>query len=443
MNRVTMHIREGTLVTNILVAASPVYGHFAPMRTVAAFLADRGHTVALLSHESFRESVEAAGVRFVPFTGTAARDTESISSAPERLAIAPGPERFAWDMRNLFVAAMEDQHHDVQRYLAEAGGEPVLLVYETGFLGAVPSLLGAPGPRPSAALGLGPVSFTLSSVDTAPFGMGLPPDSSEQGRARNREAYAFVQGQLLRPAQELFEQTLAALGAAESGQPVPFFLDSTVLKADRFLQLSVEELSYPRSDTPAHVKFVGSLPAAPSTTELPAWWPEVEAAEQVIVVTQGTVSNQDFADLIEPSLRALADFPGLVIAATGRPGRPRDVPGNARVVEFVPFDDLLPHADLLITNGGFGAIQQALRHATPMVVAGLSEEKQENNVRLAATGAALDLAVDRPSAEDLRKAVDTVLGTTPYRENAQRLAVQYAGLDALAEIDRAVSDLAG
>ena len=427
-------------MTRILVAATPLYGHFAPQRAVGAFLAGLGHDVTLLSHESFREHV-GPDLRFRPFTEQAGVDLDVVLGSEERLSVPAGPERFAWDMCNVFVRAVAAQHRDVQRCIAEAGGEPVVLVHETGFFGAVPALLGAPGPRPSAALGLGPVSFTLSSIDTAPFGMGLPPDSSEEGRARNREAQAFVRGQVLGPAQELFEQTLAELGVPDG--PVPFFLDSTVLKADRFLQLSVEELSYQRSDTPDHVKFIGALPSAARTGDLPAWWPEVESAERVVVVTQGTLANQDFADLIEPTLQALADFPGLVVAATGRPGEVRDVPANARVAEFVPFDDLLPHADLLVTNGGFGAVQQALRHGTPLVVAGQTEEKLENNVRLAATGAAVNLATDRPPVESLRKGVDTVLATASYRENARRLAAEYARHDAFAEIEKAVTELAG
>jgi UDP:flavonoid glycosyltransferase YjiC (YdhE family) len=344
-------------------------------------------------------------------------------------------------MRNVFVQAVAPQHRDLQRVLAQAGDEPVVLVYETAFFGAVPSLLGAPGPRPVTALGLGPVSFTLSSADTAPFGMGLPPDSSEEGRARNREANAMVKGQLLGPAQELFEQTLAELGV--TGEDIPFFLDATVLKADLFLQLSVEELSYARSDTPAHVRFVGSLPPSADTAELPAWWPEVEAAERVVVVTQGTIANQDFGQLIEPALEGLADFPGLVVVTTGRPARLRDVPGNARVAEFVPFDVLLPYADVLVTNGGFGAVQEALRHGVPMVAAGTSEEKHENNVRLAATGAAVNLGTEYPAAADIRKAVEDITGTHSYRDNAGRLAEQYAAVDAFAEIEKALAELTG
>lgn len=424
-------------MARILVAASPIYGHFIPLRTFAYHLSKCGHDVTLLSHESFRESTDPT-LRFRGLTGEADVDVEVLTASPVRLALPAGPAQLAWDLRNIFVQTMAGQHRDVQRCLAEAGDEHVILIHETGFLGAVPSLMGAPGPRASAAVGVGPVSFTLASADTAPFGMALPPDSSEEGRARNQEAYAAM-GQIMRPAQEHFERTLAELGVTQ--EPVPFFLDSTVLKADRFLQLSVEELSYQRSDTPSHVKFVGTLPPSAPSGDLPTWWQDVVLAERVVVVTQGTIANQDFADLIEPTLQALDGFPALVVAATGRPGEVRHVPANARVVEFVPFDDLLPHADVLVTNGGFGAVQQALRHGVPMVAAGLSEEKKENNVRLAATGAAIDLATDRPAAVDVRRAVDSILNTRSYKENAQRLATEYAKHNALEEMEKAISEL--
>jgi UDP:flavonoid glycosyltransferase YjiC (YdhE family) len=426
-------------MARILMAASPIYGHFTSFGPIAQHLKERGHDVTLLSSKNFRGMV-GPGIRFRSFTGEADVSAAALAMSSERQSLAPGPAQFAWDMANVFVKQIAGQHRDLQRCLAEAGREPVVLVHEALFLGAAPSLMGAPGPRATAAVGLGPVPFSLSSADTGPFGMGLPPDSSEEGRTRNREANRVMQEQILGTVQDLFERTLTELGVPQGA--MPFFLDSTVLGADRFLQLSVEELSYRRTDTPPHVKFIGTLPPAVQTQELPEWWTEVTRAERVAVVTQGTVANQHFADLIEPTLQGLADFPGLVIAATGRPGELRDVPANAKVVEFVPFDDLLPHTDVLVTNGGFGAVQQALRHGVPMVAAGLTEDKLESNTRLASTGAGINLAADRPAAADIRTAVDTVLSTASYKENAQRLAAEYAKTDALGDIEKTISELA-
>jgi UDP:flavonoid glycosyltransferase YjiC (YdhE family) len=271
--------------------------------------------------------------------------------------------------------------------------------------------------------------------------MGLPPDSSEEGRARNRDAYTFLHEQALGGVQKYFLEVLAELGANDG--PVPFFLDAPIVRVDRFLQLAVEELSYRRSDTPANVRFVGTLPAAPPTgVRKPEWWADVEAAEQVVVVTQGTVANQDLGELIEPTLAALADLPVLVVAATGRDVALGNVPANARVASYIPFDDLLPHTDVLVTNGGFGGVQQSLRNGVPMVLAGQTEDKLEGNVRTAATGAAINLMNHQPAKEQIQAAVQQVLTDTGYRANAERIATQYADLDALATIANTVEELA-
>lgn len=427
-------------MSKIIIASSPIYGHFMPMRAIAVDLVRRGHDVTILSGREFRESAESAGAAFVPFTGKADLDLGELLTAPERLALPGGPAQFEWDMRHLVIEPMADQHRDLQRLIAEAGDEPVLVMSETGFFGGAALMLGAPGPRPKAFIGIGVVPFALSSQDTGPFGMGLPPDSSEEGRARKREAYQFLHEQVLGAAQAQFVATLAELGAT---RPAPFFLDMPILGPDRFLQLAIEELSYHRSDTPGHVSFVGSLPAMRSAdVTRPDWWPDVEAAERVVVVTQGTVANEDLGNLVEPTLAALAELPVLVVATTGPRASVRDVPANARVAEFVPFEGLLPHADVLVTNGGFGGVQQALRHGTPLVLAGQTEEKFEGNIRVAATGAAINLATDTPAVADIRAAVETVLTDADYRKNAERLAAEYAKLDALAAVAQTVDHLA-
>jgi len=426
-------------MARVIICASPIYGHVSPMRTIAADLVQRGHQVTVLTGTAFREMVEQTGAAFAPLTGRADYDL-SILDSSERDALEPGPAQFEWDLRNVFIASLADQHRALQLLLAEPDSESAIVLSEIMFLGATPLMLGAPGPRPKAFAGIGVIPFALSSSDTAPFGMGLPPDSSELGRVRNRAANAVMQEQILGAAQRLYEEVVAELGVT---WPAPFFIDAPVLEPERFLQLSVEELSYQRSDTPEHVRFVGALPSAkPDGAALPPWWDEVLAAERVVVVTQGTVANKDLSALIEPTLMALADLPVLVVAAAGREGTVRHLPANARVASFIPFDDLLPHADVLVTNGGFGAVQQSLRHGTPLVVAGLTEDKLESNVRLAATGAAINLATDTPALTAIRAAVQTVLANADYRLNAERLSKQYAGLDPLAAIAQTVDELA-
>jgi UDP:flavonoid glycosyltransferase YjiC (YdhE family) len=89
------------------------------------------------------------------------------------------------------------------------------------------------------------------------------------------------------------------------------------------------------------------------------------------------VSNFDFGQLVAPTLTALANDPDvLVVVTTG--GRSLDaipglVPHNARVAAYLPFEWLLSKVDVLVTNGGYGGVNQALSFGVPLVTAGLTD----------------------------------------------------------------------
>jgi len=427
-------------MTRIIIAATPAFGHVAPLRPIAADLVRRGEQVTFLSGSAFRASIEETGARFVALPGEADFDiAELVARHPERAELEPGPAALSWDLTHVFIKPIPLQHAALQELLAEDDGEPAVVLHDTSYLGAMPMGLGAPGIRPAAVIGIGIVPLTMSSTDTAPFGLGLPPDASPEGRARNIEANRAVQGAFAE-IQSLAAETVRATGATRE---LPFFLDAAVTVPDRYLHLSIEDLEYPRSDAPASLRFVGAVPDERSTrpVALPEWWSEVEAAERVVVVTQGTIANLDFTELIEPALEALADLDVLVVATLGRDAQLADVPANARVAEFIPFAELLPHTSVLVSNGGFGGVQHALWHGVPMVLAGQSEDKVEVTARTAWAGAAVNLATQRPAVADIRRAVESVLDTPAFRERAEQLGAQYEKHDALAEIHASIGEL--
>jgi len=426
-------------LSRVIVCSAPVYEHYRHLRVIAADLISRGHAVTLLTGPRFRDSSVAMGAEFAPLTGAAADNPADALAAPERLAAPAGLPRLEWDLRHLVIDTMAAQYRDLRRLLA-ADGEPALVIAGSGFYGMVPLRLGAPGRRPLGCIGVGTAPFVLTSADTAPVGLELPPARCDADRTRHRMLYRQLHEEVLGGMQRYFNEVLAELGA--SAPCPPFFLDAPILTADRFLQLSIEELSYRRGDTPAHVGFVGTVAGARAVkNRRPAWLAEVDAAERVVVVTLRPPANPGSGDLIEPTLEALCRLPVLVVAVTGRTGRVHNVPANARIVESAPFDDLLPLADVVVTDGGHHAVQEALRRGIPLVLAGRVDDELEVNLRTAATGAAIRLASDRRTVSDLRKAVETVLYTADYRANAQRLAVEYARLDALGAISHAVDEL--
>lgn len=416
-------------MTQVIIGATDAQGHTSPMLFIAAELVRRGHQVTFITGTQFRAAVEKTGATFAGFSAAAEID-KALLVSPERLALQ-GLEQVKYDLKHLVIDTIADQYATLQKVLAQYGDDQAVVLTESGFYGVAPALHGAPGIRAKAYIVVGTVPLMLSSIDTAPGGMGLPPDSTPEGRTRNAAQTTFFKQTLFGDTQALYAQELARLGATESAS---FIFETMAVHADKYLQLSVEELSYKRSDLPAHIDFIGALPSPPSDAQLPDWWQDVLDAEQVVVVTQGTVANSDFSHLIAPTLEALADLPLLVVAATGSSAVPEHVPANARVAKFVPFVDLLPHTSILVSNGGYAGTQQALSFGVPMVLAGETEDKIEGNARTAYTGAAINLKTQRPTVAAIREAVQQILANTSYRQHAQRLQAEYAQLDPYASI---------
>jgi UDP:flavonoid glycosyltransferase YjiC (YdhE family) len=68
-------------MADVLVCASSIAGHVAPMRAVASSLRERGHTVRMLTGSRFAEPVLAAGVEFISLGGAADFDDTDLDVA--------------------------------------------------------------------------------------------------------------------------------------------------------------------------------------------------------------------------------------------------------------------------------------------------------------------------------------------------------------------------
>jgi UDP:flavonoid glycosyltransferase YjiC (YdhE family) len=160
-------------------------------------------------------------------------------------------------------------------------------------------------------------------------------------------------------------------------------------------------------------------------------------------VTQGTIANKDFGQLIGPTLEALASDDVLIVVSTG--GRSLDhlppLPANARAAEYLPYDELLPKTAVFVTNGGYGGVQYALRHGVPIVASGGQEDKPEVGARVAWSGVGRRLTPLSPRPAALRAAIHEVLRDPRYRRAAAAMAERMAlsgGLPALAAVVDAV-----
>ena len=421
---------------SILIAVTPAPGHVNPMLTIACHLRDRGHSIIFNTAEIFRSQVEGANLRFVPFNGLANFDYRHLDEAfPERKNFEPGPDQLAHDFKNGFGKTIPDQYRGIRQIMDES--EIDLILTDVTFMGAFPLLLGPREARP-LIIGCGVVPMLLSSIDTSPFSF---PDSSPAGRARNHQETRQFQA-TFQSVQDYMNEVLSDCGAPAMPR---FFLDCFYTLPDLFLQFTAEAFEYPRSDMPSSIAFVGPIPPQVSAKfQPPQWWKDL-GSKPVVLVTQGTIANTDLTELIEPTLSALSSEDVLVIAATGRADGAIAVPVplNAKVIPFIAFSELLPKVDVFVTNGGYGAVNQALSHGVPVVVAGETEDKAFVAARVAWTGVGIDLGTSRPTSEEVRYAVREVLNGSTYRTKARTLQSNFAQYNALDHITRYVESFLG
>lgn len=421
-------------MSSIIVAAPPVTGELQPLLQIAGGLVERGHTVTVLTGSRFGSQVAAVGARFVGLTGAADFDDRCLlATFPEVATIEPGDDQINWFF-SLFGDAIPEEHHVLQTMLE--GDPDAVLITNSMFFGAWPVALGAPGRRPRRWLAVGCNPLALPSSDTTARGP-LPPGPDGDAHATNRAANARRTA-ALEPSRQRIEAAVRQLGATA---PVPATFEGIVTVPDLFASLTVPGLEFPRSDAPDSLHLVGVLPA-PTVADWtpPSWWPELSAERPVIVVTQGTLANDDLGQLVRPTLDALADQDVFVVAALGRDvdALPGAVPANARIEPFVPFGVLFPHTDVFVTNGGFGATQQALAAGVPVVVAGTTEDKPAVAARVTARGVGRDLGTATPEPAQIRAAVLDLLTDAAVRANVDRLAADYGRHDAIGTIERLV-----
>ncbi len=110
------------------------------------------------------------------------------------------------------------------------------------------------------------------------------------------------------------------------------------------------------------------------------------------------------------------------------------IPSNARIASFLPYAQIMPEIDLLITNGGYGTVNMAISHGIPVISAGLTEDKEEVSAHVQWSGAGIDLRTNQATHEAIQHAVDEIFTQPGYRERAQQFSLEFASHDVEAEL---------
>ena len=421
----------------ILFATMPMDGHFNPLTGLAVHLHNQGHDVRWYVGGHYGAKVKKLGLIHYPYHKAQVINQENLDEVfPERQKIKGTVPRLRFDLNNVFLLRAPEFITDVTAIHKSFPFD--LLICDTMF-SAAPMLRHILN-VPVAAVGIVPLSET--SKELPPAGLGMEPATGFFGRLKQDFLRFMTTRILFKPCDDLYNEIRQRYNMEPARD---FVFDSFIRTADLYLQSGVPGFEYKRSEMSPNVRFVGPLlPYSSGIKPNFAHAAKLKQYKKVILATQGTV-ERDPEKILVPTLEAFKDTDHLVVVTTGGSKtaelRARYPQGNVIIEDFIDFNLIMPHADVYVTNSGFGGVMLSIQHGLPMVAAGVHEGKNEIAARIGYFKLGMNLKTETPTPDQIRASVETVLTDQTYRRNLARLRTEFAQYDPMGLSERYINEL--
>lgn len=159
------------------------------------------------------------------------------------------------------------------------------------------------------------------------------------------------------------------------------------------------------------------------------------AGKPLIYFTLGTFDT--YREVFERVLAGLRDLPVRVVTTVGRQLDPASFgpqPEHVRIERFIPQEEILAEADLVIAHGGSGTLIGSLAHGIPSVLLPMGADQPHNARRCVELGTALELDPVAFTPEDAARAVTSMLREDSYRFAARRIQDEINALPEPAQV---------
>lgn len=360
----------------------PAHGHVNPTLPFVRELTSRGHRIIYYETEEFRERIEAAGAQYIcvePYMPPAPKNIDQIAGKDFAALI---------DMVTETTLALDDRiAQDIARE------KPDLIISDSVcFWGRL--LAKKHG-----------VPF-LCSTTTFAFNQ----HSAASMKPRLPEMIRMILGM---PRIEKSMQRLR-----DHGYQVNSFLDviqndpvtDTIVYTSRLFQPNAETFG-------ENYAFVGPL--------VLQRYPRKARMRPLVYISLGTVLH-NAPRFYRSCLRALKGMDCDAIISIGGKVDPASLgtlPENVQIFPRVNQLEVLASADVFLTHCGMNSASESLLCGVPMVLFPQHSEQEAVCTRAEALGAGLRLK--RATAKDIRRALETVLADTRYRDAARAVAEDF------------------
>lgn len=409
----------------ILFANFPADGHFNPLTGLAVYLKQKGADVRWYSSRTYTEKLRKLQIQHYPFQKAIDVEGNNFDKVfPGRDKKKSQVGKLKFDIIHAFILRAPEYYADIVSIYQEFPFE--MMIADCAFTGIpfVKDLMKIP----VVSVGVLPLSET--SRDLPPAGLGMTPSYTAIGRIRQSVLRYLANRVIFHGPNRVMHRLFDKYNIIHSNEGV---FDMLIRKCDVLLQSGTPGFEYERSDMSKNIRYVGALLPHNSATARTPWFDKrLNEYERVFLVTQGTV-EKNIEKLLVPTLEAFKGSPNLVVCTTGgsktRELKARFPDRNFIIEDFIPFGDVMPYADVYITNGGYGGVMLGIENNLPLVVAGVHEGKNEINARVGYFKLGINLKTETPTSEQIQKAVKEVVSNKTYKQNIERLAQEFAQYD--------------
>lgn len=405
----------------ILFASMPAEGHVNPLTGLAKYLQAQGCDVRWYTGASYAAKMTKLNIPLFPFRKAVDVNGGNLEELfPEREKIKGQVKKLVYDMIHVFIRQAPKFIDDMQEIRKEFPFDVVVAECTFTAIPLIKKVFKIP------VVGIGIVPLTETSRDLPPPGLGMTPSGTLPGRMKQSFLRFFTNEVLFRKANMASYEILDSYGVPHKRTNI---FDIAVKMSDIYLQSGTPGFEYSRSDMGRNVRFIGSLlPYSSGKKAIPWTDTRLKQYQSILLVTQGTV-EKDVEKLLVPTLEAFKDTSVLVICTTGGSQteelKKRFPQRNVIIEDFIPFESVMPYANVYVTNGGYGGVMLGIENELPMVVGGLHEGKNEICARVGYFNLGINLGTEKPTPARVKKAVEKILADTKYKTNVEQLSKEF------------------
>ena len=137
----------------------------------------------------------------------------------------------------------------------------------------------------------------------------------------------------------------------------------------------------------------------------------------------GSLGSAD-VELMRRLVDELAESPHRYVVSKGPQHELFELADNMTGAEFLPQASILPQVDLVVTHGGNNTVTESFFFGKPMVVLPLFWDQYDNAQRVHELGYGVRLDTYGHEPDELRGAIDTLLGDQMLRERLRRVSAR-------------------